>query len=901
VATTDDAASEPDPYCGLTDAEAASRLRRDGPNILPVARGRPRWRRFVDQFVHFFALMLWVAAGLAFVAGLPELTVAIVAVIVLNGSFAFVQEYRAERAARRLRDLLPQRVTVVRDGRRATCDTAQLVVDDVVLLEAGDHISADQRIVTCDALEVDTSTLTGESVPARPEPGDDLHAGTFVVEGAARAVVRATGADTRLAGIARLAGDTAVVSTPLADELHRVVRTVAALAVSIGVVFLVVMRVLGASTVDAFVVAVGITVALVPEALLPTVTLSLAYGAQRMAKRNALVRSLEAVETLGATTFICSDKTGTLTSNEMQVVTVWTPRGRVDVCSGAGGGYAPDATVDGGDVARADAAHAASRAVQASTGFVAFVDGSWRPHGDPTEAALDVLARRLGTHTAAVAEVVLPFDPRRRMMSALVGGVLAVKGAPDHVMELCAHDEGEHAQPTAALHEMASAGLRVIAVAERVVTSAEAEDLRAGAGAQDPARFEHGLRLLALVGLEDPPRAGAAQAICACRRAGIRVAMITGDHPMTAAAVARELGIVAHEDAAVHLGAELPDDDVTLGALLDRDGVVCSRVSPEDKLRIARALRSRGHVVAMTGDGVNDAPALREADIGVAMGDKGTDVAREAADLVLLDDDFATIVAAVEQGRATYDNIRRFLTYHLTDNVAELTPFVVWALSGGSFPLALGVMQVLALDIGTDVWSAVALGAERPSPRVLDRPPRGRGRRGVGVPGHLLDRAVLRRVFGVLGPVEAAGAMLVFLVAMAAAGWSPGAPYPTGPALLAASGAAFLAVVVGQFANAFACRSTTQSAWRHGWWGNRLLWWAIGAEAVVVALFLLVPPVARVLGQAPPPAWGWVAACCVAPALLAADAASKASRRRRAVVDPSFSRRRGSAGRRRPS
>jgi magnesium-transporting ATPase (P-type) len=388
---------------------------------------------------------------------------------------------------------------------------------------------------------------------------------------------------------------------------------------------------------------------------------------------------------------------------------------------------------------------------------------------------------------------------------------------------------------------------------------------------------EDHLELLGLLGLEDPPRANAAEAIAACRRAGIQVAMVTGDHPATARTIAAEVGLLGPE-ALVLEGKDLPADEQVLGALLDRDGLVLARVQPEDKLRIARALQARGHVVAMTGDGVNDGPALQTADIGIAMGESGADVAREAADLVLLNDDFATIVAAVEQGRATFTNTHRFLAYHLTDNVAELTPFVVWALSGGRFPLALGVLQILCLDIGTDLLPALALGAEPANVRALQRPPLGR---------HLIDGALLRRVFAVLGPAEAVMEMTAFVVALLAAGWRPGDSFPTGHALLAASGAAFAAVVFGQVANAFACRSATLGPAALGWFTNRLLLYGVGAELAALAGFLLIPPIASLLGQAPPPATGLVVAVLAAPAVLIVDGLYKRLRaNRRGTVEP---------------
>ncbi|HSL36990.1 MAG TPA: HAD-IC family P-type ATPase, partial [Arthrobacter sp.] len=352
-----------------------------------------------------------------------------------------------------------------------------------------------------------------------------------------------------------------------------------------------------------------------------------------------------------------------------------------------------------------------------------------------------------------------------------------------------------------------------------------------------------------------------------------KVAMVTGDHAFTAAAIARETGLIGTPELVLE-GHNLPEDDAVLAALLDRDGVVVSRVTPEQKLRVARLLQGRGHVVAMTGDGVNDGPALQQADIGVAMGLSGTDVAREAADLVLLDDDFATIIAAVEQGRATYANIRRFLTYHLTDNVAELTPFVIWALSGGRFPLALSVLQILALDIGTDLLPALALGSEAPSKGTLKRPPERR---------HLMDRALMCRVFGLLGPVEALFEMTAYTSVLLGAVWTPGAELPASDVLMAASGAAFTTVVLAQLANAFACRSASVPPWRLGWFTNRLLVWAVLAELGLLAVFLFLGPLAALLGHAPPSPGGLAVALAAIPAVLLADWLYKIARHRRAA------------------
>ncbi|SER70774.1 cation-translocating P-type ATPase [Lentzea albida] len=835
---------------GLSSAEAARRLHRDGPNALPAARRRHPLLLLVEQLVHFFALMLWAAAVLALVAGMPALAVAIAVVVVLNGLFAFAQEYRADRAAQRLGDLMPLRATVRRDGHLRQVDAAELVVGDELVLEAGARVCADGEVLAEAGLAVDESMLTGESVPVRPVAGQQVHAGTYVAEGEASVLVTAIGAHTALAGIAALTQEAKPPRSPLAAQLHRVVVVVAVIAVAVGTAFFGVAVLLGLPVAEGFLFAIGVTVALVPEGLLPTVTLSLARAAQGMAARNALVRRLDAVETLGATTFICTDKTGTLTRNEMAVVRVWTPRGAVTV---HGNGYEPTGSVDGPAEAVDQVRALASSAKRCSpTAHARHHDDRWLPVGDPMEVALHVLAARLGVDGPSAEAVRFPFDPRRRRSSVVDLDGVHVTGAPDSVLPLCGATPGAQE----ALAGLAERGLRVLAVARR--------EGRAGDG-ESWQHAERDLELLGLVGLQDPPRDDVAEAIASCRSAGIRIAMITGDHPATARAIARQVGLLG-PDALVLEGADLPAGQDELGSLLDRDGVVVARVTPEDKLRIATALQRRGHVVAMTGDGVNDGPALRAADIGVAMGASGTDVAREAADLVLLDDHFGTIVAAVELGRATFANIRRFLTYHLTDNVAELTPFVVWALSGGSIPLAISVLQVLALDIGTDLLPALALGAEPPTKRTM------RGRLHTG---SLIDGGLLRRVFLVLGPAEAVMSMLAFLAVLVAGGWSPGGT--ASAALLAtASGTAFTAIVLGQLANAYACRSASRSGFRVGLRGNRLLLWAVAFELAVLAVFLFLPPLPELLGGHAPSALGWGLALAAVPVVLLADAAAKA-------------------------
>lgn len=873
------AEDEPAP-AGLATSEALSLRAVYGPNRFVTTTSAPTWRRFLEEFTHFFAVLLWVAAALAFIAGMPQLGVAVVAVVLINGVFSYIQEERAEHAASRLRALLPSQALVRRDGHPTKVDVADLVPGDLVLLAAGDRIPADLNFIAANSCTVDESMLTGESEAVPKQRRDPGLGGTFLINGEAEGIITATGQRTRLAQIAALTGAVTPPQSPLTLELRRIVHTLAAVAIGVGLMFFVLSALIGIPWQSAFLFAIGVSVALIPEGLLPTVTLSLAMGAQRMAHRQALVRHLQAVETLGATTFICTDKTGTLTQNRMSAVEVWTPAGTVAV---AGSGYEPTASVSGDEEAIARAATASMAAALASRGRAVLRDGVWQAEGDPMEAALDALFLRLagGAEPDPAPAVRLGFSPSRRRESAIVGHTLFMKGAPEAVLPLCqpmpcgtgpsSAVSGEAVQQQEQL--MAARGLRLMAVAGRDLSTPELRRLTAGALTADTVaadQIETGLTFLGLIGLHDPPRPSVAEALETARQAGVKVAMVTGDHPSTAAAIAREVGLTLGDELILK-GADLPEDEEELGALVDHDGVVISRVSPEQKLRVARALQRRGHVLAMTGDGVNDGPALQEADVGVAMGTGGTDVAREAADLVLLNDDFATIVAAIEQGRATYANIRRFLTYHLTDNVAELAPFVVWALSGGSFPLALGVLQILFLDIGTDLLPALALGSEPPSKGLMRRPPERR---------HLMDSALMVRVFGVLGPVEAVVEMTAFVLVLTAAGWQFGGGPPAPAALLAASGSAFAAVVLGQLANAYACRSSTRPPWRLGWFSNRLLLWAVLAELAALGLFLGAPPIAALLGHAPPPPLGWSMAILAIPAVLAADYVHKALRHR---------------------
>jgi magnesium-transporting ATPase (P-type) len=514
---------------GLSTAEAAGRLASEGPNRLPAPRRPSAARRLAGELTHFFAVILWLAGMLAFVAGMPELGIAIFAVILVNAVFAFAQQARADRAAERLGAMLPTQVTVWRDERRQVIEADEVVVGDLLLLESGDRVPADGVVVAPNRLLVDSSMLTGESVARPVEEDAPLFAGTFVVEGETRALVTATGARTRLANIARLATSTAKPDTPLTRELRRVVRLIAGIALGVGGLFLLVSLLAGNPLQAGFVFAIGVTVALVPEALLPTVTLSLAWGAEQMAKKQVLVRRLEAVETLGSTTFICTDKTGTLTRNQMAVVEAWTPCGAVSV---EGTGYEPTATFSWSAPSAASAVEAlALAAMRCSTGYALERDGVWQAHGDPMEAALDVFARCVGIDTdedRRLRPVTLrfPFDPRLRRMSVVTEGGAVVKGAPDSVLPLCIDAEDAHA----VVDSLTARGLRVLAVAAGPPLSAVTLGER-----PDRAATERELHLLGLVGLEDPPRDDVAAALDACRRAGIHVAMVTGRSPTSSA------------------------------------------------------------------------------------------------------------------------------------------------------------------------------------------------------------------------------------------------------------------------------------------------------------------------------------------------------------------------------
>jgi calcium-translocating P-type ATPase len=850
---------------GLTSREAARRLAAYGPNEL-TRRGGARWpRQLMRQLTHPLALLLFLAAGLAFAADTPSLAYAVLAVVVLNAVFAFVQERQAERAVEALRAYLPQQATALRDSAPVALNARELVRGDVLLIEEGERISADARLIE-GTLEIDLSTLTGESQPVLRQAGagrrrapllearDLVFSGSAAVSGEAKALVYATGMQTELGRIAALSESVEPDPSPLELQVRRVAWLIALVAVAAGLAFLPIgWLAAGLGPKNAFTFAIGLIVANVPEGLLPTITLALAVGVADLARQGALVKRLAAVETLGSTTVICTDKTGTLTENRMRASRVWTPLGEVDL---EGRGDLDEAVAANpvlGFLARAAAACSTAELAPERTG---------KSRGEATEVGMLEAARQLRIDVAVARRdhsrrALFRFDPTLRLMSTVderADGGLTVhaKGAPEEVLARATliggpvdHvplTEAQRIEVLAVLQRYAAQGLRVLAVARR----------RLPDGAVVPSRREDAERelcLLGLVGLFDPPRAEVQEAVTRCHAAGIRIVVVTGDYGPTAAEVARRVGI-GRDRTTVVTGADLVRmDEAELERVLDaQKELIFARSSPEDKLRIADALRAQGHVVAMTGDGVNDAPALRRADIGVAMGLAGTDVAREAATMVLTDDNFATIVNAVEAGRRVFENVRKFVLYIFAHLTPEVVPFLLFALAGGAIPLPLTVLQILAIDLGTEILPALALGREPAEPGLMSRTPRPRSE---GV----IRRSMLVRGWGWLGMVEAGLVLGGFFFVLLRAGWRWGDPTGTGTPLhgayLEATTMTFAGIVACQVGTAIAARTEHASLREVGFFTNPLLLWGIVSEIAFLVALVLVPPFQTLFGTRP--------------------------------------------------
>ena len=847
---------------GLSQNEALRRLKEFGPNQIDKVPPESLLISFLKEFIHFFALILWLAAGLAFFAdyrqpgeGMGTLGYAILGVIVINGLFAFWQQFRAERAVAALEKLLPHYVKVLRDNNIGLILATHLVPGDVILLQEGDNVSADCRIIEAFSLRVNNATVTGESMPkardAEPSSEEDLlHgrntllAGTSVVSGEGRAVVFATGMHTEFGKIAHLTQTTSSGSSPLQLEITRLSRIVVAIAFSLGVTFFFIGQVIGLSFWENFIFAIGIIVALVPEGLLPTLTLALAMSTQRMAKRNALIRHLPSVEALGSATVICTDKTGTLTQNRMEINKLY---------------------VNGQVITRFEA----KRQPKLAKVYRRFFEDALLCHnlketviagkpeflGDPMEIALVRFAKTCLGETISYPKInEVPFDTDRKRLSTVHqtpdGPVLYCKGALEMLLPLCTHVQlGEKIVPVSvdiqqafinALEKMASEGLRVLAFAWR--------ELKVG---HDVGSEEHDLILSGLVGLEDPPRPEVPDAIQKCHEAGIKVIMVTGDHPHTALAIGRQIGQIQSDTPVIITGEQLRRlSETQLRLALDAPDIIFARVGADQKMRIVSALKKMNHIVAVTGDGVNDAPALKMADIGIAMGIIGTDVAKESADMILLDDNFASIVAAIEEGRAVYDNIRKFLSYILTSAVPELVPYLFFALF--NIPLPLTIIQILAVDLGTDMLPALGLGANPPAQGIMTRPPKGRNER-------LLNWPLLLRAYLFLGLLEASAAMTAYYLVLHNGGWAWGEALGIHDTLYQQATTACLAsIIIMQIVNVFLCKTPDRTLFGSAIFSNRLILWGVTLEIILILVIIYTPWGQMIFGTAPIPLSIWL-------------------------------------------
>jgi Ca2+-transporting ATPase len=898
-----------DVRAGLSEDEARRRLGEHGRNELAARKPVPAWRKLVQQFADPLVLLLLVATAISAAlwlierdAALPYEAIAILAVVLLNAILGYVQEARAEQAVAALKRMSAAHANVMRGGARRSILAAEVVPGDILLIEEGDTIAADARVIQSVALQTAEAALTGESLPVAKEIealAEDavlgerrnmVFSGTAATYGRGRAVVTATGMRTEMGRIAGMLGETQSESTPLQKELARVGRVLGIVVVAIALVMIATILAVAdirgmAAVLEVLILGVALAVAAVPEGLPAVVTAVLALGVQRMAKRNAIVRKLAAVETLGSASVIASDKTGTLTRNEMTVRMVVTASGRTEF---GGTGYAPEGSVSGPDgELRQELWRALAVGDRANNAVLQERDGRWTVQGDPTEGALIVAARKAGLEDAAldarferVGEV--PFSSDRKLMSTVHAdaerdGRLRVftKGAPDVLLAHCTHElvgaqarrleDARRKEILRANEALAGEALRTIGVAFRLLP-AKALDEEPGES------VERELVFAGLIGMMDPPRAEAKEAVARAKSAGIRPILITGDHPVTAAVIAGELGIAAERRAAS--GPELARmSDEELRRTVAEVSVY-ARVNPEHKLRIVKALQASGAIVAMTGDGVNDAPALKTADIGVAMGITGTDVAKEAADIVLADDNFATIVAAVEEGRAVFSNIRKFLRYLLSSNIGEVITMFFGVLFGaalgleagaGGVALPLVATQILWINLVTDGAPALALGIDPGHPTAMERGPRPRGE------GVITGRMWL----GILqvGAVMAAGTLGVLDASL------PGGLIEGRGDMGYAQTMAFTTLVFFSLFTVFNARSDERSAFS-GLFSNLWLWGAVLFSLALQAAVIYVPFLQHAFSTVALGARDWFVCAAVASSVLWVRELTKLARRR---------------------
>ena len=834
---------------GLGSAEATRRLTEYGSNELRARKEAPEIIKFLHQLGNFFALLLIAGSALAFFAdylkpgeGNFYIGAALLVVVLLNALFTYIQQHQSERIMESFRNMLPQMISVLRDKQVSRMEARLLVPGDVILLEEGDRIPADGRLIEANQLKVDNSSLTGESEPQLRtlirthdnllESRNMVFSGTLVQSGNGRALVYATGMNTQIGRIVQLTKEVTTVETPIHKELRHFIRIISGIAIVLGVLFFTLSIFLGNPFIGSLIFAIGIIVANVPEGLLPTVTLALTMASRRMAKKNALIKHLEAVETLGSTTVICTDKTGTITQNQMRVSTLVLGE---RVWSAYQSGLAQ---AEGFDEAWAAIA-LCNNARLSNDGYL----------GDPTEGALLVFAQRLKplaelqtrfprTHES-------PFDSATRRMITTHGGkpgqpnLAYMKGAPEVVFNKCTHflrqealvefDAAARQKALETYELLAARGERVLALAYKTTEAPEAG--------------EGDFIYLGMVGMLDPPRPEIANAIRKCRTAGIRVFMITGDYHVTAESIARQVGLFTGNGQVVVGGQLQGMSEEELSVLLDSRELVFARTTPMQKLQIVKALQKKGEVVTVTGDGVNDAPALKNADMGVAMGLSGTEVAKEAADMVLMDDNFATIVSAIEEGRTVFSNIKKFIAYILTSNIPEIFPFIAFVVINA--PLALTVVLILSIDLGTDMLPALGLGKEPPEHDVMKQPPRKRDER-------LLTWPLLGMSYGIFGMMQAAAGFFAFFVVLYQGGWTWGAPLlESGVLYKTAVTSFFAAVVICQIANVLICRTRRQSILSAGIFSNKLIMAGIAVELALVAAISHAPFLQPFFGTAP--------------------------------------------------
>jgi magnesium-transporting ATPase (P-type) len=891
---------------GLSEVEARKRLKEYGPNIIREFKKKSIIIRFFEQFKSLFAILLLIASLLAAILNMIELSVAIILIVIINAIVGLLQEYRAEKLVKELKKIMPLYARVCRDGIEKKIQANELVPGDLIILEEGDRVPADARLIESFGITVSSVALTGESTPqvknAEPfleenVPWTDIPniilMGTTVVSGHGKAIVFSTGMKTNFGSIANLAQTIKEEPSPLQKEISKTAKTLSIMAIMIGTVFFIIGILLKINLLEAFLFGIGVMVACVPEGLQATISISLAMSIRRMARKNALVKRLSAVETLGCVTTICTDKTGTITKGEMTVTRIWINNKVLQV---TGIGYEPhgDFILNGKRILINDLPElnllfeAATFCNNAKLIPPSDTKSKWEAIGDPTEVALLIASQKLDFNiNLALAKkpriYMIPFDPIRKMMSSIHNAdgkkIAYVKGAPIEVLSKCKYilidginkdfSFNYKDKIVSQINEFAKEGLRVLALAYKEIP----QDIHE----YTIENIEKDLIFIGLMAMYDPPRPEAKEAIGKARKAGIKIIMVTGDHELTAKTIALQTSLIKNDKSKVFTGSDLDklSDDELLKEL-DNDGIVFARITPEHKLRIVTLLKKKGEIVAVTGDGVNDAPSLKAADIGIAMGITGTDVAKESADIILLDDNFATIINAIEEGRGVYRNIKRFTTYILSSNWPELIPFIAFVLL--KIPLAITIMQILAVDLGTDVLPALALGVEYPKPILMLQPPRSQKER-------LLDLGMITRSF-FLGMIESITSMVSAITTWMSGGWNFGYFLNTNSYLYKkGTTMAFAGIVTSQIGNVFACRTSRTSIFKVGFLSNKWIFFGILGEMIITLFIIYFQPLQHVFNTVPLSLYDWFFLFMFAPIILFAEEIRKLFIRRTKPIE----------------